>query len=46
MDKNIEKIIENMPTIQEAWSFTGMVLHRDENGVETFCREFTVMKNG
>ena len=34
--------MENAPTIQEPWSFTDMVRHGDENGVEALCIKFTV----
>ena len=45
MDKNIEKIIENVPIIQDAWTFTDMVRRGDENGDEAFCKNFTVNQN-
>ena len=34
--------IENVKKIQEAWGFTDIVRNRDVNGVEEFCRKFTV----
>ena len=45
MDQNLGKVIENVPTLQEAWSLTGMVRNRDVNGMEEFCKKISVNKN-
>ena len=38
----MDKDIENIPTLQDAWTFTEMKRNRDVFGVYEFCTKFTL----